>query len=222
MNRLACSVIPLFLLGLFVSTAVSQTKAITEEKFNEMIEQAKAKRSKVAYRQKESTVGYDADTSAEFITEVTPPDRSYTISVRKNAKGTTRTEVIWIGKVKYLKLNQEEWKKEEVRQVDSMSGAGSGSGLVSESSKPDIKQSYELRGTEKINGILTERYEMAKTITFNMTNGTYVRKNSRSYWYNKDGMLVKAILEDKIGSRTYRVVTEYDYDVNFKIEAPIK
>ena len=220
MNRRVFALLPLCLLGLFVSSSFSQKQDITEAKFNELIEQAKVKLTQVSYREKESTTGYDVGTSAEYIREHLPPDRSRALSVQKTATGTTRTEVIWIGNVKYLKLNEEDWKKEEPKPSTGTSGSGSGSGSGTAPSKPDIKQRYEYLGTEKLNGIVTEHYQMTRTITFNLSNGPYVRKNSRSCWYNKDGMLIKMLFEDRMGNRTYRVVTEYAYDVNLKIEAP--
>lgn len=209
-------------IALFAFNTSSQTQAITEAKFNELIEQAKVRRTQVSYREKETTTGYDAGASAEYIREHLPPDRSRALSVQKTATGTTRTEVIWIGNVKYLKLNEEEWKKEEPKQSTGTSGSGSGSGSGTAASKPDIKQSYEYLGTEKLNGVVTDRYQMTKTVTFNLNSGPYVRKNNRSCWYTKDGMLVKMIFEDRIRNRLYRVVTEYSYDANLKIEPPIK
>ncbi len=222
MNRRVFALLPLCLLGVFVSGSFSQKQDITEAKFNELIELATVKRALVQYRENESRTGYDAGTSTEYMREQLPPDRSRALIVQKNITGITRTEVIWIGDVKYVKLNEGEWKKEEAQQFTGASGSGSGSGSGIAPSKPDIKQSYQYLGTEKLNGVVTDHYQMTKTITLNLSNGSHVRKNSRSCWYNKDGMLIKMVFEDRIDPLVYRVVTEYDYDVNLKIEAPIK
>jgi hypothetical protein len=67
-------------------------------------------------------------------------------------------------------------------------------------------------------------YQKIKTINYKERPGNPVRTVTRTYWFDKRGLLVKLVndQEDSAnGGNRLRWVYESDYDSTIKIEAPI-
>ena len=78
--------------------------------------------------------------------------------------------------------------------------------------------------TPTLDGKILSVYQKIKTIINNAQPGKPVRKVTRTYWFDKQGLLVKLVNDQESSANPgtrLRWVYEDDYDSTIKIEAPI-
>lgn len=157
------------------------------------------------------------------IEESVPPDRFHSITEMTTAKGTQRLEMISVAGRTFFKHNDEEWKEP---QSGSGYGSGSGSGNSVSDERIQIEDTTErrLKKGETVNNQTVDLYETVHTVRYKYLSNVYSIISKTSYWFDKNGLLVKSAGEDENTEtkRIYRSTKEYEYDPNIKIEAPIK
>ena len=154
----------------------------------------------------------------KHISEELPPDRSRFITEKKTAKGIEREEFIKIGRERFIRENNSEWKIFQPTGRGMGSGSGSGDG-----SKVDYtEESYMLAG-EMLNGQKTDRYETIIRYTFTYSDRVEKRTITEAHWFNQKGLLVKKLdeINDEAKKTISRTTEHYEYDVKLKIEKPI-
>ena len=154
------------------------------------------------------------------INEKLPPDRSRFIAEKKTEKGVERTEYINIGRERYIRENNGEWRI--YKPESGGSGGGSGSGSGDGDSKVEYTEEKKFVRGEKVNKQKVDRYEQILRYTFTYPNKVEKVVKTDTHWFNSDGLLVKKSEEwrnetDKTINRTTEV---YEYDIPLKIEKP--
>ena len=89
--------------------------------------------------------------------------------------------------------------------------------------QPEITTEYLYIGSEKIHGQKTSHYRKTRVVKFTSRTPVLTRRRVEDYWFRADSMLVKESHEDGLfnDSRRYKSVTEYEYNKDIKITAPI-
>jgi hypothetical protein len=150
--------------------------------------------------------------------EYVPPNDYHSISEKKSSKGITRTETIKIGQKKYTRLNDGNWI-----QTAAENGLGFDSrSTVVTNSERTVK--YDYKGKKVVNNQSSDLYEI-KTITRDKFNGfEYQNVVTQRFLFNQDGLLLRTEFETKDNNKRFntRIIQEYEYDPNLKIEAPFK
>jgi len=203
---------------------VGQLRDITEAELNRLISEATEKRMGLSQREKTSTVGYDAGDSSETLYELGPNNSMHFVRVRRTKGVETKNESISIGGTNYTRQKDGSWIKEPRQGTGSGSGLGFGSGSGTASSiKPETTTEYRFIGSDKIDGQRTSRYRKTHIVKFTNRTPVLTRKVVDEYWFNTDGLLLKESHEDLFveSNRSYKSVTEYEYDNDIKITAPI-
>ena len=176
-----------------------------------------------AYRSNTVNVFYKNGSAAststtKSIREFIPPDRVHYVFEAKDAKSTTRYELIRIGEKTYTRANDEEWK-------EGGSGSGMGSGIGDGDTAVKIERSEKriLKKGVLLNKQKVDFYETEVTVKYIYPNQTYTTVYSDSYWFNAGGMYVKteSVYLDNSSKNTSRNTTEYEYNPKIKIAAPI-
>ncbi len=129
---------------------------------------------------------------------------SYTGSSRK-------VERIRVGHYLYSREDDGPWKKEDLRLVGGM-GSGTGSSTIS-SSQYTVESVF-------LGGVIVDLYE--QFIVRSEENGLVFTEDR--LWIGHDGALLQdETVEGTLSPRveTRRTIRKYDYNPNFKIEAPI-
>jgi hypothetical protein len=200
-----------------------QSRQITEAELTRLTTEAIEKRKGLPQRQKTSTTGYDSGASSEAIYEFGPNDTYHYVSVHI-AKGVeTKKEGIRIGDVRYTRQQNGSWVKEPPQGKVSGSGSGGGIGSGTPTAPPETTTEYLYMGDEKVDHQKTAHYRKVHVVKFTSRTPVLTRKSVDDYWFRADGMLVKESHEDTFvnSPRTYKSVTEYEYDKEIKIIAPI-
>lgn len=165
-----------------------------------------------------------SDAEYKTIREVIPPDREHYISESKTSKGIKLTETIRIGIRKFEREDNGEWKESALSGSGNGSGNGSGSGSGAYT-KPKIEKKVErkLKKNTSVNKLKADLYEVITTTTFILQTGTFSNVSSESYWFDKDGRILKSEYLYKVGANktSTRTNNDYDYNAVIKIEAPI-
>lgn len=211
-----------------MSSAVAQSRQVTEADLTRLKAQAAQARKGLSLREKRWTTGYDKEDSSESLSEFGPGDTHHYLVIRR-AKGVeTRTEGIRIGEVRYTRQNDGNWIKEPPptgwRGFGIGSGSGSGNGTGDGSTTPPEKTTeYLYLGKEKIDGKETDHYRKTSVVKFTSRTSAFTRRFVEDYWFDASGLLIKESLEDEVGSsnRRYKRVAIYDYTADIKITAPI-
>lgn len=206
-------------------TTLGQERKISEEDLKQLISIAADKRKGVSQRQKVSTTGYGADDRSETIYELGPNDTFHVASTRKVNGVETKTENIRIGTTRYTRQKDGTWTRDEPRQGGSGqgSGLGGGSGSGVSPGNVDVTTEHLFLGTENIDKQKTNHYRIKRKITFLSATPVRTRLVTYDYWFREDGMLVRESNEDifENSRQRYKTVTEYKYDKDIKIVAPI-
>ena len=221
--RLLLLIMVNILLLVSASTVFSQSRDITDAELNKLISDAAAKRTEVPLREKTSTTGYAPGESSEALYEFGPNDTFHYRLVEKRNGVETKAEVIRIGTVRYTMQKDGSWLKDSPQQSTG-GGSGFGSGYGTGSSvKPEVTEEIRFVGSDEIHGQTISHYRKIHIVKFIGRTPPITRKVVDEYWFNADGLLVKESHEDVLDNfpQRYTSVTEYEYDKDIKITAPI-
>lgn len=153
------------------------------------------------------------------INEILPPDRNRYVYEERTANGTIeRTEYIDIGDKSFVRRNGGEWEI----LVPSGMGNGAGNGAGGIIPKVEISIVKSLIKNETVNNQSADLYKTVESRKYIYPDKTYTNVSIESFWFDRDGKLVKSIREFQDGERKSisRTTEEFDYNANFKIEAP--
>lgn len=203
------------------SAALAQDREITEAELTRLKATSTEKQKDLPVRIKTSTVGYEPGTSAESLFEYGPNDTYHYVTVRRTNGVETRAEGIRIGSVAYKRLQDGRWVKEP--PPGNVGGTGSGTASGTASAPPETTTQYLYLGRDKIEGREAAHYRKTHIVKFVSRTPVLVRRVIEDYWFRPDGLLVKDTNEDVFDNskQRYKSVTEYKYDTDIKITAPI-
>jgi len=211
-----------------VPTFFGQSRQITEAELTKLNTEATERRKGLPIRQKTSTTGYDAGVSSETLYEFGPNSTYHYLSIKRANGVETKTEGIRIGDIRYTRQQDGSWIKEPPQQKVGGSGSGNGNGNgsgsgIGSSTPPESTTEYLYIGSEKIHGQVTSHFRKTHTVKFTSRTPVLTRRVVDDYWFGADVMLVKESHEDEFinTSRRYKSVTEYEYNKDIKITAPI-
>ena len=205
----------------FSLVCLSQGQQITSAEFWPPIRDARQKARSIDRRKIQKIENYKDGkliSSEEWRYEYLLPDRIRYVHTESSNGKTTRTEEIDIGKQKYCKFNEGEWK---VSTTYCIGGSGSGG------PSPMVDQ-YTIDNT-KLNGQQLKRYRHFFTFKRPWLKGDdsdLVFFEEMTDWINNDGLIVRE--EMRIGRNDpmideSKTVETYEYNPkDLKIEAPIK
>jgi len=229
MNRSGIRILSLTgVLLLLASFVIGQSSKVTDADMRAVLEKARNARKAIPYRLTKSTFGFPKDYSnlelmRTSVTEYSPPDRFLLVEEYKGTSGqTVKTEVLWIGKTKYLRNGKGAW------EADIPEGFVSRVGTVSPvvtALDTTSEESHKYLGRQDLNGTPHEVYESIILLKFHTRPKSAVQVTKKMSWFNEQGLLVKEISEQGIrGMRKLvgRTVSVYEYDQPIKIELPIK
>jgi hypothetical protein len=165
-----------------------------------------------------------AASSEKYISETIPPDRSRFITEKKTKNGVVeRTEYISIGNQRFIKKHGGNWEIFKPAGGGSGVGSGAGGGKI-EDFKIETSSVNKLKRGVTLNKQKTDYYETVTTTKFVYPTRTVVNYSKEGYWFDAKGRYVKAVEEHFSGESKFmrRKTTDYEYDADIKIEAPIK
>lgn len=202
-----------------------QTHEITEAELTKLKAASSERRKGLPVRVKTSTTGYEPGTSYESLLEFGPNDTYHYATVRRANGVETRTEGIRIGSVRYTRRQDGSWIKEpppsRVGGIGAGNGSGSGSGTPG--TPPETTTEYLYVGSDKISGQEAAHYRKTHIVKFTSRTPVLTRRVVEEYWFRTDGLMVKETHEDAFenSKQRYKSVTEYEYNKDIKITAPI-
>lgn len=168
------------------------------------------------------------NTEKNIIEEI-PSDRSRFINEKRSPKGVERRETIYIGSQEYIRKNAGAWElvKSESGGGSSVGGMGSGSGNGNGNGEPVKFKTSSVNKSKPgvlLNKQKTDYYETVIKVTMIRPSTTVVSYSKKAYWFDAQGRYVRILDEDIDGDNQIveRKTTDYEYDLNIKIEAPIK
>jgi hypothetical protein len=200
----------------------STDNVLEENKFKEILAKATANLEGKIYRSTKTEEYFpDREANSESvktnILEVIPPDKTRVIEQVKSRTENTRLERLGDGQNLYEKRNDGEWGK--------YSGGSSISGDITSGRTTTI---YRLTGKESVNGKPADVYQVeSRRIANKLTQTSQYRVEyvvKTKYWIGENGLFLKIVKESEVvGSKSLtREITVYEYDLNIKIEAPIR
>lgn len=207
------------------STNSAQSRATTKAEIEKRLEEATLKSRNRAYREKESFyeyLGSDPNKPNYYsiiTTEYQSPNDGRGLL---ETGGQRQLEIIQIGKTCFTSYDSSSWS------VDSDCGQNTARTLIGR--MPDLPgavEKHEFLGEVMNNGI---RADLFRTTRLSVGKGQAGDKDHLmvdSYWFDKNGLLVKQqniwtwTKGKKFEGRREKTF-EYEYDLKFKIEAPIK
>src|SRR5688572_21184805 len=89
--------------------AYSQKRLISEAELSTVINKALEARRLVPYRIRKSMVIFQSGVEIETVTEHSPPGRARTVLTTRDGKKLSRTETIWIDKLRYERVDDGRW-----------------------------------------------------------------------------------------------------------------
>ncbi|HVE55629.1 MAG TPA: hypothetical protein VNB22_02300 [Pyrinomonadaceae bacterium] len=203
----------------------AQKKETTEQKLTELRKNATEKLKSQSYRKKMTFESYKSLRDSKpylvvnEITEFVPPDSSRVFSETKSPEGVSRLETITIAQRKYTRINNEDWK--QVPLIQSGSGPGFG--------KPEVVRrertvKYNDKGKKIINGQNADLYEFKIIYRYQFRELDYQNVITNRFWFSANGLFLRTESAEQDNNKrfTSRSISEYEYDPNIKIEAPIK
>lgn len=211
--------LPIFI-TLATMVSFGQKHEVTEAELKNMVADAAEKRKAMSVREKNSTTGYNPGTSSESVFEFGPNETSHYVVIRRTKSDETKTEGITIGSVRYTRRADGSWVKETTRG-GSGGGSGSGNGNGTGADTPQVTIEIKYVGEEKLAGEKALHYRNTHTVIFPNRPASWTRITVRNYWFTRDGLLLMESLDDNIGVNRYKSTTEYEYDKNIVIIAPI-
>lgn len=203
----------------------AQERKSSEEEIKKLMSDATVKRKGVPQRQKLTTTGYGPDDRSETLYEFGSNDTFRVVSRRKANGVETKTETIRIGAIRYDRQKDDSWLKIEPKPPGADGGlssaSGSGSGISS--GTVESTKEYLFLGVEKIGKVKTNHYRTTNKVVFLSGKPVRTRLAIYDYWFSEDGMLIREMHEDSFENsrQRYKSVTDYEYDVDIKIVAPI-
>ena len=223
-NSFAAAV--LLMLFLFALANVSaQENTFTDEDLKNLTNNAIEKLKGKSHRQKKFYEIYEEGKPKPILTqrnlrEFIPPDRIYFSSERENAEGRKRFEAIYIGEKEYIRVDNGEWQ--ELVRGGEGNGVGNGTS-IGDDVRIETTVERKLKKGEMVNKRIADRYEKIITTKVIFPDKTYTSVEREVNWFDANGLLVKyyqEVQDDKL-KRTYRTTTDYEYDANIRIEAPV-
>lgn len=206
-------------------TLQAQERKSSEEEIKKLISAAMDKRKGVPQRQKLVTTGYSADDSSETLYEFGPNDTFRVVSTRKANGVETKTETIRIGATRYDRQKDGSWVKIEPKPISSGGGvvSGIGSGNGTSSGTVESTKEYFFLGVEKVGNVKTNHYRTTNKVIFLSSKPVRTRHAINDYWFRDDGLLIRETRGDGFENsrQRYKSVTDYEYDVDIKIVAPM-
>ena len=206
-----------------VTQLLAQERVSNEKEISNLRKNAYEKLKSIAYRgtmKSESYKNVNDSSPYYFITSifesVSPESTRYVYEYR-TADGVKRTETITIGKKKYQRLNNEDWK--EITSESGGFGGGSGTEI-----KAKITTNYKYLGTKSVKNQTSDLFEKVTTREYKIDGKLDKSVYTEKYWFSKDGLFLKTESEYKNnGKVTSHTIFEYEYNPkDLKIEAPIK
>lgn len=160
------------------------------------------------------------NTEKNIIEEI-PSDRSRFITEKRSPKGVERRETIYIGSQEYIRENAGAWELVKPKSGGSVVGMGNGNG---EPVKFKTSSVNKFKPGVLLNKQKTDYYETVIKVTMIRPSATVVSYSKKAYWFDAQGRYVRILDEDIDGDNQIveRKTTDYEYDLNIKIEAPIK
>lgn len=212
-------------------TAIGQSRKVTEKDIDELVANARAARIGTSFRETNSSLIFTnndpkPETSSYSVADFESGKNSHIVAEQNYNGKKIRTETITIGRLRYKRVDNSDWTKEDLDapKTTSTNGMGNGTGSGTVSSPPEIELTCSYVGAEKIGDICAEVYQKVKTVTFNREKGKLVRTVITKYWFDQGKRLIKYVNDDKFkgNPKLYRMMTEYDYQTAIKIQAPVK
>lgn len=216
-----------------IATAFSAVQAqqkketFSEETLQNLLEISNAKLKGATYRKKTIDERFSNGNSVpeyveKTITENVPPDRRRYFEEKISGGETKTFESITIGNDYFYRFGNGEWKTGGFGiGIGSGQGEGSGDGKRIVTEKTIERNFYR---NVKINNQTADLFETINTTKYTYLFNSYANIVKTSYWFDGKGRLIKSLDEyEQTEQKTIsRSVREYEFDVNIKIEAPIK
>jgi hypothetical protein len=206
------------------TTIFGQAKIVEENDFNILFNKWKQESKQKTYRVRtvsESEInGNPSSRSEESYFEYAPPDKRKFVTELKTPTFNTKIETIQIGEKKYTRKDLGDWK-ESIAVEEKTPPKGKNKITVE-------TDEFKYIGQEKVNGQNAEIYERntKHKITSEKNSNESLPTMKVKYSFNKDRLLLKIEMETEIVSgitKSFSLRTStYEYDLNIKIEAPIK
>lgn len=200
----------------------SQEKDITENEFSQIYNISTQQLKDNSYRVRQIFENENNNIISPFgnsiVSEIVSPNKKRIISERKAPKSNQVTEIIILGDKRYVRVGSEDWKEKPLQQSEK-----------TDKTSPLIiieSDGYKLIGTETLNGEKTNVYQRSGTKKFasNANSKTVVYLFKSTYWFNKNGFLLKYVGEEQTPDikvkKISRQIWIYEYDDSIKIEAP--
>ena len=196
-------------------TTETQEKKITDAEFKAVQKKSDDQTAGKNYRLKRSSKTYkrtDNSLSRYFneTVEYMLPDASR--SVLENASAgekPTMTETIQIRENLYTRINNGSWQMSSNRNNSQTQISGD-----------SVEHIY--KGTVDLSGKKAVLYESKYTNKISKGGRDFVTTTKVKNWFGTDGVLLRTEEEIETPNTITRKVFEYEYNVNIKIEAPIK
>ena len=210
---------------LIASVVVAQQRTVTRAEIEKLEARAEAKLEKLSYRKK--TTVKTASFSYRKTDEILMPNRWHEVSEDiktqtaspSEASGSSRYEYIGIGNKTYSRKGNGLWKISPplLEPPDDFLEVKPFKGLV-------LTNEYLYLGEQTLNGIVSDLYQVTAKLTNSLGRGDYFRQSVKKIWFDKKGRLLKKQVEATytMFNTSEQAITEYEYDVPIKIEAPIK
>lgn len=232
MNKTKLFGIAIVVFSLTVLNLYGQRREITQEdfyqRFNPMLEKSEKQSRRINFLEEKTGLGMDIKDTTQKVVEIIPPDKIYFNSTLPNTSGN-KSETIYIGNTMYHK--KIESRGEKLNNIWEMT----------EGVKPRTLPTFKPANLEGVKWFLTENVvingqmtdfiecilqkDIKKTSKKTKELEDFIFTGEWKYWINKDNFLIKA--EHYQGDNDYltltlRLIYEYEYDPNIKIEAPIE
>ncbi len=199
-----------------------QIKTINKDEFITVFDKWKQYSEQKTYRVKtvsESEInGNPSSRSEESYFEYAPPDKQKFVSELKTPTFNAKIETIQIGEKKYTRKDSGEWKEVTIEKKTPPKGNIK---IIVEADE------YRYIGQEIVSGQNAEIYQRntKHKITSEKNSAESFSTIKAKYWFNKNGLILKIETETEVVapiSKSFsRRTSIYEYDPNFKIEAPI-
>ncbi|MEO8572634.1 MAG: hypothetical protein ABI481_01600 [Pyrinomonadaceae bacterium] len=201
----------------------AQPQEISKDEFHERERSAFSKLEAKLYRERITQWTDPAMVSKEFgsmvsqICEYAPPDRQRTVSVFQMPNGTRKEETIKIGKRTFTRKDDEPWQDVSKRDPNRYS-------MFGDPIEAKETVTYRRVGIERINGIEGELVEELFYREHKVAGKSHGFGFVNRLWITKDAVLIRRELKGSgsNGLVTSHTITDYEYDPNIRIEAPIK
>lgn len=197
-----------------------QAKTVSKDEITTVFDKWKQYSKQKTYRIKTvSEFGVNGiSNKSEDLSEYVPADKQRFVSELKTPTLTTKIETIRIGEKKYTRKDSGEWKEVTIEKKTPPKGNIK---IIVEADE------YRYIGQEIVSGQNAEIYQRntKHKITSEKNSAESFSTIKAKYWFNKNGLILKIETETEVVapiSKSFsRRTSIYEYDPNFKIEAPI-